>query len=151
MARLSPLYPRQPIDVASRLRPLGEDGRIPRLNEWQWIHSPGHTPGHVSLWRARDRTLLSGDAIITTGQERAYAAAVQPPEMHGPPAYFTPDWPAAAASVRRLARLRPEVLVPLHGQPLSGPLMRDALDMLARDFEEVAMPPDEPQSPARSS
>ena len=145
MARLSPLYPRKPIDVRARMRPLAEDGGIPRLKEWQWIHSPGHTPGHISLWRERDRMLLSGDAIITTRQEEAYAAVVQPPEIHGPPGYFTPDWPAAAASVRRLARLQPDILVPLHGQPLCGPLMRDALDRLARDFENVAMPADEPQ------
>ncbi|TGN67915.1 MBL fold metallo-hydrolase [Paracoccus liaowanqingii] len=150
MARLSPLYPRRPVNLGARLRPLAQDGGIPHLADWEWIHSPGHTPGHVALWREADRTLLSGDAIITTRQEGAYAALVQPPELHGPPAYFTSDWPAAAASVRRLARLRPETLVPLHGRPLGGPQMREALDRLAREFEQVAMPPETAQSLAEA-
>lgn len=142
MARLSPLYPRGPASVGPRLKPLATDGRIPVLEGWRWIPTPGHTPGHVSLWRVRDRMLLSGDAVITTRQESAYSAIVQPPELHGPPAYFTPDWPSAVASVRRLAALNPEVLVALHGQPLHGPEMRQALNRLADEFEAVAMPQD---------
>ena len=44
--------------------------------------------------------MIVGDAFVTTAQESAYAVAVQEPEMHGPPRYFTPDWAAARASVR---------------------------------------------------
>lgn len=140
MARLSPLYPRKPVDLGHRLRALPEDGGLPFATGWRWIHSPGHTPGHVSLWREGDGLLLSGDAVVTTRQESAYAAMMQPPEVHGPPAYFTPDWEAAATSVRRLAALRPRLLVSHHGQPLGGGAMREALDRLARNFEKVAMP-----------
>ena len=32
---------------------------------WRWIHTPGHTAGHVSLYRDSDRTLLAGDAFVT--------------------------------------------------------------------------------------
>jgi hypothetical protein len=41
-------------------------------------------------WREEDRTIIAGDAFMTTDQESAYAVAVQKPAMHGPPKYFTP-------------------------------------------------------------
>ena len=84
--------------------------------------------------------LVVGDAFVTTAQESAYAAATQAPAMHGPPMYFTPDWPAAAASVRALAVLEPRVVVTGHGRAMEGPAMRAALHTLARNFEQVAVP-----------
>lgn len=101
MSLLSPLYPRGPIDVGRWLRTLPLDGHIPEMPEWNWIHTPGHTPGHVSLWRDTDRTLIAGDAFITTRQESAYAVTVQEPEMHGPPMYYTTNWEDARVSVER--------------------------------------------------
>ena len=38
---------------------------------WRWVHTPGHTAGHVSLFRDADRTLIAGDAFVTTKQESA--------------------------------------------------------------------------------
>jgi len=140
MARLSPLFPRGPIDVGDRLRALPEDGGVPHMPGWRWIHTPGHAPGHVSLWRESDRSLIAGDAFITTAQESAYAAATQEPELHGPPVYFTPDWVAARASVERLAALEPEVALTGHGQPIQGPALREALHRLANEFDQVAIP-----------
>jgi len=140
MARLSPLFPRGPIDVGDRLRALLEDGSVPHMPGWRWMHTPGHAPGHVSLWRESDRSLIAGDAFITTAQESAYAAATQEPELHGPPVYFTPDWMAARASVERLAALEPEVALTGHGQPIQGPALREALHRLANEFDQVAIP-----------
>ena len=60
--------------------------------------------------------------------------------MHGPPMYFTIDWDAAEDSVRRLAKLDPDLAVPFHGQPMRGPEMRGALHRLAAEFREVAVP-----------
>ena len=140
MAALSPLYPRGPIDVSRWLRPLPEDGSVPAMPGWEWIHAPGHTPGQVALWSRSDRTLLPADAFITTGQESAYAVATQRPELHGPPMYYTQDWEASAATVRKLAALAPDMVVPGHGRAMRGAAMREALDLLARDFEAVAVP-----------
>lgn len=58
--KLAPLFPRSPVDVSARLRTLAEDGSVPPMPGWQWLHTPGHTPGHVSLWRLSDRTLIAG-------------------------------------------------------------------------------------------
>jgi glyoxylase-like metal-dependent hydrolase (beta-lactamase superfamily II) len=140
MALMSPLYPRSPTDVRTRLHALPPDGRVPYMPGWKWLHTPGHAPGHVSLWRGADRTLLAGDAIVTTRQEAVYAVAMQEPELHGPPRYFTPDWTAAAASVRTLAALDPDLVLTGHGRPLAGPAMRSALSALAENFESVAWP-----------
>lgn len=140
MARLSPLYPRGPVNVARHLEPLPDDGSIPGMPGWSWIHTPGHCPGHVSLWREADRTLIAGDAVITTDQESAYAVAVQKPEIHGPPQYFTTDWPAAARSSAALASLDPDLVVTGHGPAMQGPDMRRALRDLADDFFRIAVP-----------
>jgi glyoxylase-like metal-dependent hydrolase (beta-lactamase superfamily II) len=140
MAALSTFFPRGPIDLGSRLKTLPADGSVPGMPGWRWIPTPGHTPGHVSLWREADRTIIAGDAFITTRQESAYAAAKQEPEMHGPPMYYTPDWESAKASVQRLAALEPELAVTGHGRAMKGAHMRSALHALADGFDAIAVP-----------
>ena len=70
MTKLSPMLPRDPVDVTRWLRPLGENGQVQVLPDWRWLHTPGHCEGHVSLWREADRLLIAGDAIVTTGFSR---------------------------------------------------------------------------------
>jgi glyoxylase-like metal-dependent hydrolase (beta-lactamase superfamily II) len=141
MAALSRFYPRGPIDLGTRVRALPEDGSVPGMPGWQWIHTPGHTPGHIALFREADRTLVAGDAFVGTKQESAIAALTYRPEIHGPPAYFTPDWVSARRSVERLAALEPERAVTGHGPPLSGEPLRQGLQRLAREFDRIAVPP----------
>jgi glyoxylase-like metal-dependent hydrolase (beta-lactamase superfamily II) len=140
MALLSPLYSRKAIDLGTRVLPLPPLGVVPAISGWRWIETPGHSPGHVSFFRDSDRTLIAGDAFVTTRQESAYGALAKPLAIHGPPAYFTIDWVAAAASVRKLAQLRPEVAATGHGVPMSGDRMRKQLNALAEHFEEAAVP-----------
>ena len=142
MSRMSPLFPRSPVDVKRWLHALPADGSVPFMPGWRWIHTPGHSAGHVSFWRDSDRGLIAGDAFITTAQESAYAAATQAPELHGPPMYFTPDWDASRVSVERLAALQPEYAITGHGHAMHGAAMRTALDRLAREFVAVAVPTD---------
>ncbi len=140
MSRLASLFPRGPLDVGTWLSALPADGHVPFMDGWRWIHTPGHSVGHVSLWREADGCLIAGDAFITTAQESAYAVATQEPELHGPPMYFTPDWQKAEASVRTLAALQPETVVTGHGRAMRGPAMRAALARLASEFGQVAVP-----------
>jgi glyoxylase-like metal-dependent hydrolase (beta-lactamase superfamily II) len=142
MALSSPLYPRGPIDLGARVRALPDDGSVPGMPGWRWLFTPGHTPGHVSFWRESDGVLIAGDAFVTTRQESLLAVLEQRPEMHGPPAYFTQDWDAARASVQRLAELKPEVAATGHGRALRGRVMREALELLAANFETLAVPRD---------
>lgn len=141
ISALSRFYPRGPINLGERVHPLPEDGSLPGMPGWRWIHTPGHTPGHVSLFRDLDRTLIAGDAFVTTRQESAIAALTQRPELHGPPAYFTPDWIAARRSVKRLAELDPLRVATGHGPPLEGLEMLEGFRELARNFDRLAVPP----------
>lgn len=140
MARLSPLYPRGPFDFGARVRSLPADGAVPGAPGWHWIDTPGHSPGHVSLFRAHDRVLVAGDAFVTTKQESALSAITQRPELHGPPTYFTPDWLRARESVERLAALRPALAVTGHGVPMRGAELTEGLERLAAEFEALAIP-----------
>ena len=143
MSWLSPLYPRGPIDLGERLRmlPLADASVLREMPGWQVLHTPGHTPGHVSLFRPADRCLLVGDAFCTTKPESFFdAAIVQPAELHGPPAYFTSDWQSAGYSVRRLADLNPLIVAPGHGKPLRGATLPEELNRLAQQFGEIVVP-----------
>jgi len=147
MSLLSPLFPTSPVDVSTRLQLLPEDHSVPTMPGWSWVHTPGHSPGHVSLWRESDRLMIVGDAFITTKQESVYAAVTQEPEMHGPPMYFTPDWESARRSVEVLAALRPNVVVTGHGHAMQGVRMQEALNELAARFDDVARPSTEKYAP----
>ena len=140
MAWLSFMYPRAPRDLGARVRPLNDDHTVPDLPGWRYVFTPGHAPGHVSLFREADRLLIAGDAVTTVRGESAYRTFTQTPELNGPPAYFTPDWDAARESVGRLASLEPETVASGHGVPLSGAALRRHLDELARDFDRVTRP-----------
>lgn len=140
LSMLSLAFPRGPIDIKQWLRPLPADGSVPGMPGWTWLHTPGHTPGHISLWREKDKTIIAGDAFITTAQESAYAVATQSPEMHGPPMYFTQNWQHAQTSVEKLAALQPEVVVTGHGPAMRGADMRGALNALASSFKTIAIP-----------
>lgn len=134
------LFSLGPIDVSARLHPLPADGSVPGMPGWRWLHTPGHTPGHISLWRESDRAIIVGDAFLTTNMESAYSLAVQEEEMHGPPKFFTPDWEASRQSVEKLAALDPEVVVTGHGRAMRGAEMRAALHGLAQGFDRLAVP-----------
>jgi glyoxylase-like metal-dependent hydrolase (beta-lactamase superfamily II) len=140
MARLSPLYPKSPINLTGRVNPLPSDHSLPYLDGWRWIHTPGHSPGHVSFFRDIDRLLLAGDAFVTQKQESLIGVMTRHQHIHGPPMYFTCDWQAARRSVRMLADLYPLIAATGHGIPMAGqPLIR-ALSDLALHFDQLALP-----------
>jgi glyoxylase-like metal-dependent hydrolase (beta-lactamase superfamily II) len=140
MALLSFAYPAKAIDLGARVRALPDDGSVPGLPGWRWVHTPGHTAGHISLWREPDRCLIAGDAFVTVEQESLYKVVRQAEEVHGPPAYFTPDWAAARRSVQHLAALDPDIAATGHGTPMRGAALKDGLARLVRDFDEIAVP-----------
>jgi glyoxylase-like metal-dependent hydrolase (beta-lactamase superfamily II) len=141
MSLLSFTYPKGPIDVSDRFVELPADGSIPFLPEWKYLHTPGHAPGHISLFRQRDRLLLAGDAFVTTNQESAFSVLLQKREMHGPPKYFTYNWTSSERSVKLLAGLEPAIVATGHGRPMQGSKMRQDLHYLADNFSKEAVPP----------
>lgn len=138
---ISWIFPNDAINISDHVKPLPEDGSIPGLPEWKYIYTPGHSPGHISLYRESDGVLIAGDAFVTTRQESVISVMRQQKKLSGPPRYFTCDWEAAARSVNTLAQLEPEVVATGHGKPMYGETMRESLHELADNFKEVAVPP----------
>lgn len=140
LAKISFIYPTHPIDIKEHLQPLPSDHTVPEMPDWVWVPSAGHSPGHVSFYRAADRTLISGDAFITVRQDSLYKVLIQKEEINGPPRYLTTDWQAAWESIKNLELLQPELVVPGHGQPMSGEAMKSGLKTLVDEFDRIAIP-----------
>jgi len=135
LAMMARLFPDRGSDFGDRVRALPTDGTVPPLPGWRAVHTPGHTAGHISLWREADRTLLAGDALATVNQDSAFGMVVQKREFRRPPAPFTTDWTAAQSSVERLAELRPTTVSAGHGPPMSGAAVATALMEFARRLQ----------------
>lgn len=140
VAKMSQSFPHSSIDIGFRAVALQSNGVIPGTDEWKWIHTPGHTEGHVSLFRDSDKTIIVGDAFSTTKQESFLSVLTQQEEIKGPPAYLTVDWEAAKKSIEIIKNLKPELAIPSHGKPMEGMKLTNHLELLARDFNEIAVP-----------
>ncbi|MCW3081116.1 MBL fold metallo-hydrolase [Segetibacter sp.] len=140
MARMAFLYPNGPINIWRHLKVLPADGKIPVLPEWRYVHTPGHAPGHISLFRESDGVLIAGDAFATTKQESAISVMLQTKVISGPPKYFTYDWQAAKTSVSELVKLQPKTAATGHGMPMRGKELQKALKELQDNFDENSIP-----------
>lgn len=140
MATMAFLYPDSPINIWKHVKVLSADGTVPVLSEWRYIHTPGHAPGHISLFRESDRVLIAGDAFVTTKQESVISVMFQIKEISGPPKYFTYDWSDAEASVQELIKLNPKTAATGHGQPMRGIELQEALKNLRDNFSGQAVP-----------
>jgi hydroxyacylglutathione hydrolase len=109
-----------PHPVARRLREGDE------VASFTVLDTPGHTRGHVALWRASDRTLIAGDVFFNLNMLTGR------PQLGPPPNAFTEDPARNRQSMRRLAALEPAVVVFGHGPPLRNPVkLRAIVDSLA--------------------
>ena len=121
-------------EALERLEPVGvdehlEDGaRLELAGGIRVIFTPGHTPGHLSLYLERPKVLIAGDALTAEGGR-----------LNGPNPSATPDVDEAARSVSRLAELDVETIVCYHG----GVVGEDANGQLRRVIQEVSRVGDE--------
>ena len=141
MSYMSFLFPNKPTDLKQEITILPyKGGDLDFLHGWRYILTPGHAPGHISLFRERDHLLIAGDAFVTTQQESLIAVATQRNIISGPPKYFTYDWVESKISVERLAALQPKIAATGHGKPMRGLKLRKELNQLADQFELIAVP-----------
>ena len=80
------------------------------------IHTPGHTPGHLSLFVKKARLLIAGDEL-----------RVEEGELVGPSEWATPEMEQANASLRKLIDYQIDYVLCYHGG-LYGP---DASEKIA--------------------
>ncbi len=115
----------EPVRVDERL----EDGtRLDLAGGTRVIFTPGHTPGHVSLYLEQAKVLIAGDAL--TAEEG---------HLNGPNPPVTLDMNTALRSIRRLADLDVDTIVCYHG----GVVDKDANGQLQRVVGEVSRGSDE--------
>jgi glyoxylase-like metal-dependent hydrolase (beta-lactamase superfamily II) len=115
-------------EALERLEPVGvdehlEDGaRLDLAGGIRVIFTPGHTPGHLSLYLERPKVLVAGDALTAEGGQ-----------LNGPNPPLTLDVDEALQSVRRLADLDVNTIVCYHG----GVVGEDANGQLRRVVQEA--------------
>ncbi len=116
-------------EVLERLEPVGvdehlEDGeRLDIAGGIRVIFTPGHTPGHLSLYLERSKVLIAGDALRA---ERG--------TLIGPNPSMTLEMRTAIQSIRRLADLEIDTIVCYHG----GVVSEDANGQLRRVVREAS-------------
>jgi glyoxylase-like metal-dependent hydrolase (beta-lactamase superfamily II) len=132
LAFLSRFLPRQSQDFGGRLRELQAD-KVPGAPGWRWLLTPGHSPGHICLFRESDRILLTGDVLLTVNMDSWTALMTRKCELARPPTPFTIDWSAARASLKELAGLRPNVIGAGHGIPISDSDLPERLEHFANN------------------
>src|SRR5215218_822858 len=121
-------------EVLERLEPVGvdehfEDGeRLDLAGGTRVIFTPGHTPGHTSLYLERSKVLIAGDALRA---ERG--------SLNGPNPSMTLEMRTALQSMRRLADLDIDTIVCYHG----GVVSEDANGQLRRVIQETSRDRDE--------
>ena len=115
IAFLSRFMPSGARNFTGRIREL-QPNEVPGAAGWEWLATPGHSPGHISLFRPSDRVLVAAEALASmnrdswtgrcTGRKRLLAPANL---QHG----------LAAATLivgeEELANLRPNVVGCGHG------------------------------------
>jgi hydroxyacylglutathione hydrolase len=116
---LSRLPPPQPHPVERKLR---EGDQVAGFTV---LDAPGHSPGHVAYWRESDRTLICGDVLFNLSLPSLR------PGLREPYVALTPDPRRNRDSARRLADLKPSLILFGHGPPL-----RDG-DRFARFVESL--------------
>lgn len=97
------------IESISSARPLQAVDDGDEIFGMQVIHTPGHTPGSISLLDGDTGLLVAGDALVSDGGR-----------VGGSIPRFTADEAAANASIVKLASLDFDTAVFGHGDPIEG-------------------------------
>ncbi len=97
----------------------GEDP--PFLEGARVIHTPGHMPGHISLYLPQSKTLIAADAVVVENGKLEIAN----------PGY-TLDLPSAIASVKRLRELEIDTLLCYHGGVVEGNIHTKLNELLSK-------------------
>ena len=71
----------------------------------------GHTAGHITLFRERDRVAIVGDVLLGMHLLSMW------PGLREPPRFFSADWAENRRSIQRVAELEPRLLLFGHGPP----------------------------------
>ena len=108
---------------------------VPGLPDWEYVHTPGHSPGHVVFFRPSDRVLLAGDVVLTAPLWGVLSSVQRPAR---PPWIASWNWGLTKAAVNTIAGLEPRVLGTGHGIPMAGEAVAHDLHAFAEHFSSDA-------------
>ena len=86
----------------------GERGPLPGGGGWEWIHTPGHSPGHVTVYHPERRILITGDHVLPRISPNI-----------GADMYAENPLREYLASLRTLRDLPVDLVLPSHGEPFA--------------------------------
>ncbi len=104
--------PGHPVD-----RTLSEGDEV---GDFTVLDVPGHSAGHIALWRESDRVLVLGDVLCNMD------TLTLRPGLQLPKDFYTPDPARNRESAKRLGPLRPSLVCFGHGAPLRDPAAFEA-------------------------
>jgi glyoxylase-like metal-dependent hydrolase (beta-lactamase superfamily II) len=133
IAFLSRFMPASARNLSGRIREL-QSNEVPGAPGWEWLATPGHSPGHISLFRRSDRVLLAGDAFATMNMDSWSGLVTGRKTLARAGAPFNTDWEATRLSVKELAKLRPNVVGCGHGIPRCDAELAARLERFADNF-----------------
>ena len=100
--QLKPLYENPP---KSKINKTLEDGEeLPYCGGIRVISTPGHTPGHISLYLKQSKTLVAGDAMVCVNGQ-----------LRGPIPQTTLDMKAAMQSLSKFQNFDIQSVICYHG------------------------------------
>ncbi len=102
VALSAPFLQADPVEVDEYLR---HGQMLPVLGGLYAVETPGHTPGHISLFAPQRGILFVGDSVVTNGGR-----------VRGSRGANTWNQMKADASVRLQATLKPQIVCPGHGE-----------------------------------
>jgi glyoxylase-like metal-dependent hydrolase (beta-lactamase superfamily II) len=85
-------------------RTLSDGEELPFCGGIQIIHTPGHTPGHISLYHKQSKTLIAADAMIVVDGQ-----------LLTPESQYCSDMDAAIQSLKKFAEYDIETVICYHG------------------------------------
>jgi glyoxylase-like metal-dependent hydrolase (beta-lactamase superfamily II) len=85
-------------------RTVADGDHLPLFGGIDVIFTPGHTPGHISLYHRSSKTLIVGDAAVS-----------QDGTVQGPNPQATPDMPTALESLKKFANFDIDKAIFYHG------------------------------------
>ena len=130
---LSRFLPSRGRDLGERIRELRAN-EVPGAPDWRWIPTPGHSPGHISLFRESDRVLIAGDAFATMNMESWSGLLGGRQRLARAGAPFNVDWDETKESLHKLIDLRPSVAACGHGIPRDEPDLPQRLESFGARF-----------------
>ena len=95
-------------DVRADLLLSGARGPVPGGGGWEWIHTPGHSPGHLTVYHPERRILIAGDHVLPHISPHV-----------GADVYVEDPLSDYLSSLRLLRSLPVELVLPSHGEPFA--------------------------------